>query len=293
MPSQIRKCIVCGGKGKLSLQYVKNGFHINRCAECGLMMVSPQPGTHELARIYDRSYFERGSKYLGNEDGRTRIQSLINENLRMEIVRRYLSKGRLLDVGCALGHFLEVSMDQGFDATGLEIAPFCADNIKERLGLSIKNCDLITARFPARSFDAITMWDVIEHVRSPDRDIAEANRILRENGFLFITTGDIGSMFARVSGRFWHLLTPPQHLFYFTPRSINKMLRENGFVLRKVFHLGKYVPLRFLIFKALETFGAIVSPLNLLIRSKRLADLKIHLNLYDIMTCVAQKVRQA
>ena len=133
------------------------------------------------------------------------------------------------------------------------------------------------------------MWDVIEHLKNPKQIIDEIHRILKPNGLIFFSTGDVSSKYARISGYYWHLLTPPQHLFYFSPKSVKSLFNNKQFLSKETVYEGKYVTLGFLFFKAEETFGKIISPFRYIINKLRIDNIFIKINLFDIFITVCQK----
>lgn len=251
------------------------------------MFVSPMPSDRELLKIYDSHYFDRGNKY--SLSGDSVDPNMLNDVMKIKLVQNYVSSGRLLDVGCALGGFLHAARSSGFNVSGVEPSKCAADNASCKLGIEVANCDLKSAGLAEESFDVITMWDTLEHLRDPNETLNEAWRLLQKDGLLFFSTGDASSSWARLTGRGWHLLTPPQHLYYYSPASISVLLKKSGFVYVENMHVGKYATLDFISFKAMEAFGGILSPLRTLIHAIKMQNLKVYLNLFDIITCVARK----
>ena len=97
------------------------------------------------------------------------------------------------------------------------------------------------------------------------------------------------SDWARILGRYWQLLTPPQHLSFFNQKSITKALELNGFTINNIYHTGKISTINFILFKARETFGKIISIPQKIIKLIGLGKLRISVNLGDILTCIAHK----
>ena len=282
-------CPICGYERNVSSRFLKNGYNIYRCDDCNLLFVHPQPSPDELLRIYDDSYFKRGNKYLTMSETESRSRNLDNDKQKIGIIKKYKQGGVLLDVGCARGEFLYLARQEGFDVAGVEISTSCTDYVKNKLGIDVYSGDLLSAQLPSSTYDVVTLWDVIEHLRNPLETLNETYRIMRPGGILCFSTGDVDSFYARIMGRFWHLLTPPQHLFYFTPKSIRKMLYRCGFAVNQIAHTGKYATCDFILFKARETFGVVVNPFQRIARLFSFGSARIYVNIHDIMTCVAEK----
>jgi len=225
-----RACNLCGGREVRPL-YEVDGFHIVRCVRCDLIYVAEQVGQKQLSEYYGEAYYtgaqDKGyADYIGRRDSRKHhFRSLIPS------IKRHLNveSPRVLDVGCAAGCFLEVAREKGWEAQGVELSAFAAEYARSRLGLQVFTGTLNEAALAGTSFDLITFWDVIEHVPDPLAVLREARRLLRPNGLVAVSTGDICGVTARVYGRRWALLAPPGHLFYFSRRTLFGMLRQIGF----------------------------------------------------------------
>lgn len=282
-------CPVCNLNNGIAQKFNKNGCFIYSCSDCGLLFVFPQPEEKDLLAFYSESYFRRGNKYNPKIKSLSYDPNLQNDLMKMKLLNKYKSSGRLLDVGCAMGGFLKIANEQGFEVEGVEVAETAAQYVKQNLGIKVSNCDLPNANLGAESFDIITLWDVFEHLKNPNPVLAEVHRLLRPGGLVFISTGDASSLWARLSGRYWQLLTPSQHMFFYTPKSLRKILELNKFSVRKIIHSGKRATLDFILFKAHETFGPIIGPIRYLARAIKLDRLQIYMNLGDIMTCIVEK----
>ena len=148
----------------------------------------------------------------------------------------------VVDVGCAIGLFLRVAEEHGWTSIGVEHSAWAADYGRQTWGLAIlPDMRAATAARPM-GFDAITMWDVIEHLPDPHRVLEEAHSILRDGGYLALSTLNSSSLGARLAGRSWRHVVPPLHLNYFTRASLFRLLRLTGF--EPVFHRAEGVCLR-------------------------------------------------
>jgi hypothetical protein len=134
------------------------------------------------------------------------------------------------------------------------------------------------------------MWDLLEHVKDPVGTLEKARNLLKPNGYILISTGDVDSLMARVSGRFWHLIIPPFHLYYFSQRTIRRYLAEAGFTEIQIRFPGKTVALDFIVEKAIRMVSpGLAKKLAPAIYRSWLRKLTVPINLFDIMTLSARK----
>jgi SAM-dependent methyltransferase len=250
--------------------------------------VYPQPSKEELGKLYSAAYFSRGNKYAAALDPK-HDPNWLNDQSKVELVKRWCASGTLLDVGCALGGFLAVAQEHGFEVEGVEIAEYAAEQARARLHIKVANSDIYSAELAPESYDVITMWDVIEHLTDPNLALEKILRALRPKGYVAFSTGDVLSTWARLTGKRWQLLTPPQHLYFFSQRSISGLLKRHNFSVKEIHYQRKWVTAAFVLFKAQESFGSIIKPLSTAVRWSGLQNAKININLGDIMTVVAQK----
>lgn len=279
-------CPLCSLTATAVLRFRRSGYCIYSCKNCSLLFVYPRPSPQNLMEIYSPDYFCRGSKYLIEGDMAAMELPDPNDLFKVELLRRYKAGSSVLDVGCATGGFLKCAEQAGYQVMGVEVSAFAAQKAATK-GLKIMNCDLPAAGLPTGQYDAVTLWDVIEHLDNPLPTLTEVYRLLRPGGVLFLTTGDAGSRWAKIAGRYWQLLTPPQHLYFYNLRSLGKALELSGFFLKDVWRYGKSVPVDLILLKACEAVGPVVAPLSFLARNFGLTTKRVNINLRDILTCVA------
>lgn len=290
--SVIIYCPICENRKDNKFWIKKNGYNIYACGNCDTKFIHPQPNTNELIKIYDKDYFNRGQKYkVGESNSKNNSYNHQHHTLqkRINTIMKIIPNGRILDIGCATGEFLRLARENGYEVCGVEISEFSANYARKYYNLNIVNSNLLSANLTSSYYDVVTMWDVIEHLPDPRQTICEINRILKPGGLVMFSTGDISSFYAKMLNRFWHLLTPPQHLFFFSKKSIKKLLSNNGFELEKIYYSGKYTSIEFILFKANETYGKIIKPLAYIASVFKLKKKHIYFNICDIMTCIAFK----
>jgi SAM-dependent methyltransferase len=221
-----RGCNACGA-GQPRECFERDGFHVVECMSCGLMYVGEHPGDIDFSALYDEQYYKGGHRgvfedYVGQATARRALA-----RRRLWTLRGTMPRGRLLDVGCAAGFFL-VEAKARYDVKGVEFSEFSSAFAREEFGLDVCTGTLESAAFAAGSFDLVTLWDVIEHVPDPCSVLTEVTRVLAPNGRVVLTTGDIGSDYARARGADWHLITPPWHMYFFSQATMGTLAKRAG-----------------------------------------------------------------
>lgn len=228
-------CVVCGAR--CAFLYRKFGYDVVRCERCGLGTVSPLPTPEELAKFYAETYYDSSSnwgyhtEYGELEPGLKRTYARILEKVeRLRPGRRF---ERVLDVGCAYGFFLDV-VEQRWrpqEVVGVDVTPEARER-NERAGRTFHHGFIETAPLPDAHFDLVFMGDAFEHVHDPLRAADQFARVLAPGGVLVITTVDFDAVVPRLLGARWRLMTPPEHLFFWTRRSISKLFEDRGLTAR-------------------------------------------------------------
>jgi SAM-dependent methyltransferase len=275
-------CNLCQQHRFCGLLYRVQGQEIVRCNECQLVFMAPEAlSASQLARLYSQEYFEGGLA-----DGYTDY-SASEETLRRQArrllrrLRRYQPDGALLELGCAYGFFL-LEARAFFEAKGVEISTFAAEQARRR-GLDVLAGDFQALSFPSGSCSVVCLFDCIEHLANPFAYLQKINSALRPQGIVALTTGDIGSLYARLSGRRWRLMTPPQHLFFFSRATLTSMLEKAGFQVIEVSYPWKIVPWRLVLYQLSPRLKAVLGPIGRL-------PLSLYVNLFDAMFVIARKV---
>ncbi len=140
-----------------------------------------------------------------------------------------------MDIGCSAGYFLKEAHAHGWDAHGLEYSPDTARIAAQVPGLSITCGTLENSSYAEKSFDVVSLWDVIEHLSDPGSISSAIHRILRDDGLLAISTPNIEGLFSQLSYRvakhldYWPHPEPPHHLLQFSKSTLSSLLYQTGF----------------------------------------------------------------
>lgn len=264
------------------------GVHppIVQCQVCGLVYVNPRQEEAVILRGYRETVDET---YLAEREGRVLT---FKRNLRpLERLTSHVDGQRLLDVGCHIGVFLEIARERGWGAWGVEPSHWASAEARKR-GLQVIAGTLREAAFSDEFFSVVTMWDVIEHLADPLGELQEINRVLKKGGLLCVHTMDIESPLARIMGGRWPWLME-MHLYYFSRRTLAKMLEKAGFRVIRIVTQGRFLRLGYLASR-LESYGARISHLlSGLIGSLGLTRVPVPINLGDLFTVFARKGRNS
>ncbi|HHV61622.1 MAG TPA: class I SAM-dependent methyltransferase [Firmicutes bacterium] len=229
-------CNLCNGNEAILVLELPP-HRLVRCRQCGLVFVVPRPLLADAIKIYDEAYFtgqgplgyKPDENYLGDE---SRLELFVERMLSIERYRK--PPGVMVDVGCASGFSLRAARDRGWDCLGVDVSEFAVNFARERYNLNVFRGTLPDALLPGESVDVVTMWDLIEHVPDARRECVETNRILRPGGLLALATPDAdfpdpdpGSR-EPAKAAFWQA-DPGEHLQYFSPATICRLLHETGF----------------------------------------------------------------
>jgi len=213
----VATCNICGSAGASPLVR-KDGHCVYQCSSCGLAFTHPQPVS--LSDQYDSGYFD-----LYRKRREFRLRRAESRLKQIELIR---APGRLLDIGCSLGYFVEAANARGWKACGIDISEYAAEEAR-KLGLDVRAGTIEQAGCEDASFDCITMWDVLEHVPDPTRHMLEVRRILSEGGLVVIGAPDLGHRMFRLKREGWRHLKPCEHIFYFHRGSIERLLHKIEF----------------------------------------------------------------
>jgi SAM-dependent methyltransferase len=190
--------------------------------------------------------------------------------------------GRAETSGFDPGAFLKEAQ-RYFDVSGIELAEEAAEHCR-RSGLNVLSGVPDEANMGrVGQVEVITLFDVIEHLPHPDETLALCDRYLKPGGIIVITTGDFASPVARFAGARWRLMTPPQHLWFFTKESIRRMAASLGLSLERCDRPAKIVPLSLIFFQLRRMLGFRGSPIAVASR------IGVPVNLFDAMRIVLRK----
>src|SRR5262249_19024683 len=206
---------------------------------------------------------------------------------RLDDLKRFITKGRFLEIGCSTGEMLAAA-GSSFMAMGVE-ADEKTSRIARANGLDVYSGTLSDAGFPDRHFDVAAMYHVIEHVPSPHEELRELRRIIKPGGWLVLETPNIATAWYRLLGAGWAQIIP-DHIFFFTPRTITRLCESSGFEARELRSVGKAMSVRLFINRLGRYHRPTANLLETACNRLNLSDLTIRLKLGDVMRLYARRL---
>jgi 2-polyprenyl-3-methyl-5-hydroxy-6-metoxy-1,4-benzoquinol methylase len=230
-------CDVCGApQAKSRPLFKKQGLSVNRCQNCGLIYVNPRLREDILWQRYSQDYFQ--NEYLpvyGEYDEERNYAVYKGHLLELE---RYVTRGRLFEFGAATGFFLAAARRGGWEVAGNELSTFAANYAQERLQIPVVAGRAEDVQAMPASYDAVVLWETIEHVQSPRRVLSKAAELLRPGGVLALSTPNIDSLSFRLLRQRWWVVAPREHIFYFSPKTLGRLFNEAGLKVQLMFTAG-------------------------------------------------------
>jgi SAM-dependent methyltransferase len=187
----------------------------------------PEAPSQDVELLYDERYFTRVDypDYVGNERS---LRKSMRRHLD-QMARHGRLGGRLLEIGCAYGFFLDEARHHFSRVAGVDVVASAVKRAREHLGVDARVGRFPDMDFDAERFDTVCLWDTIEHLPRPDRCLRKIRTLIRPEGRLYLTTGDVASLNARLRGASWRQIHPPSHLHYFSRETIRRLLERCGF----------------------------------------------------------------
>jgi SAM-dependent methyltransferase len=273
-------CPACGWETRHHFRFHKNRSDIYQCNSCGLgraQAINFDPNIYYTKAYFDGGHADGYADYQGAEPVLRREFAKT-----VEFVRRFRSSGKLLELGCAYGFFLQEAR-RHYVVSGIELAQAAAEHC-QRSGLNVLQGPVDRANLERLGpQDLIVLLDVIEHLPDPLGTLQLCADYLDPNGVIVITTGDFGSAAAKITGKAWRLMTPPQHLWYFTIESMHRLANRIGLRLEYVDHPWKLVPVSLIWFQLQRMMGMNAA------RGSGGGSFGVPINLFDAMRVVMRK----
>jgi 2-polyprenyl-3-methyl-5-hydroxy-6-metoxy-1,4-benzoquinol methylase len=221
-----RACPTCGATDTRH-ELDKDHMRLVRCVRCDLVYVSPTFDESHYKKVYASQEYQDIVRDLGIKSHAYRVERFGQE--RVALMARFLetAKPRYLDVGCSTGFVVEAARDAGWEAVGSDLNPSAVEYGRSR-GLDLRLIALEDADFEPASFDAVSLFDVLEHLLDPVRTLRACARLLKPGGIVFLYVPNYDSASRLLMGADAHFIWPTHHLNYYTPATIRDLMTREG-----------------------------------------------------------------
>ncbi len=260
-------CVLCGSSSNRivleasDLLYGCAGrFTLVRCQQCGHYYLDPRPTPQSIADFYPSQYgphqdHQQPATKTVDEDVAGSppktpwyLSSLVRSIPGLRRLYYWMSKTdaeiipevattppRALELGCGNGRFMELLNEQGWETEGIEPAETPARRCIDR-GLNVRLGEFEAMALDDGVYDVVFAWMVIEHLHDPALAICKIREVLKPEGLLLFSVPNFGSWEARIFGRYWYSLQLPTHLNHFSPKTLRRLLQQNGFEIVRLYH---------------------------------------------------------
>jgi len=236
------KCNICGTDDTYLVTSVES-YNFVKCVNCGLVYLNPRYTSEHLESLYTDYHCRKGM----NEDSWFILMRKNFDEIAHFLNAKFQNKGTILDVGCAYGHFVEIMQNYGWTATGIDPSPATIISAKKRK-LDIFKTTLEKCSFPKDSFDAITMFYVLEHLHDPISALQKLFELLKPGGLIVLRiphSTPIVNLIALlgIKNNIYHV---PFHLYDFSPKVVRIILEKTGFSDIKIIPGSPTIPKKYM-----------------------------------------------
>lgn len=221
-------CKICNNRNCSVVFQLENTYEIIKCNSCTVQFLHPQLNDKELEKLYSENYYKSWGIKGEEENDITKQMKIATFDLRLNLITQFVTKGKILDVGCATGYFLEAAKKRNFTPYGIDFSEYSSSIAKKKFGVNnVFTGILETCNFESQQFDVIAMSDLIEHVRVPQKTISKASELLKDDGIIMIMTPNTDSFLNKLMAKRWtHYKL--EHFFYFNRQSIEIVANQAG-----------------------------------------------------------------
>ncbi|MBT9392214.1 class I SAM-dependent methyltransferase [Hymenobacter sp. NST-14] len=229
---RLEKCPVCGKtefRNKLVVEdksVSKESFAIQQCEACTFQFTNPRPDAAHIGRYYESDeYVSHNSGAGGIINQAYKVARVFTMRRKVALVNKLATKGKLFDYGCGTGHFLAAAKADGWQVAGWEPNARAREEASRRVGQPVGTESLV--QYQQASFEAITLWHVLEHVHELNDTLQQLIRLLKPGGTLLVAVPNVDSLDAQHYRQDWAAYDVPRHLYHFSPKTMKQLLKKH------------------------------------------------------------------
>ncbi len=237
---KLNTCPICEGSALSTFKEIKDHFlsqetfHLSVCEKCGFVFTNPRPDENELEKYY------QSDEYLSHSKKKKGLITFLYDTIKKyalenkyKLISEIIPSGKILDIGCATGEFLNVFQQKGWECFGIEPSKNPRDFAIENYKLDVKPEEEIE-KLGSGNFDVITLWHVLEHVPKLNERIEQIYNLLKPDGLLLIALPNYLSWDSKFYDAFWAGYDVPRHLYHFSPNTISSLLNKHKFSISEI-----------------------------------------------------------
>jgi len=279
------KCDICN-VDNATLLFNKEGYDIVKCSICGLVYVNPRLKYSILNDMYNSNKISPYTYYIDNIKNDEKAF-----RIKLSEIEKYKKPGRILDVGCGVGVLLNEAKKRGWETYGLDLQKKAVDYANNHFNVNARLGTLENNPFKDGFFDLIVMNDFLEHVPNPAGSLKIASKLLKKNGIIFLSTPDINSFLANISGKKWIHLKPNEHIYYFSLNTLRILLNNAGLNIFKYTYFGRFRGLGTILSK-MQTYSKLFYKMIRFFKLEKLLNkLSFYVNPRDEISIFARKTK--
>lgn len=237
---QLQQCPICNSEQftpwLVANDYFLSGeeFTIVCCKQCDFLFTNPRPTEPDSKRYYEsKDYISHSSASGGSFENLYQFVRKIAIRKKVNLIKGFASEGRVLDIGCGTGTFLNATSNKGFTAIGVEPNESAREYASLKHGLKVFE-NLNAGQFSPKSFKVITLWHVLEHIYRLDESLKTIHSLLDDLGVVVVALPNPASKDARMYDKFWAGYDLPRHIYHFTPATAAQLFSKYGFSVTSV-----------------------------------------------------------
>jgi 2-polyprenyl-3-methyl-5-hydroxy-6-metoxy-1,4-benzoquinol methylase len=189
-----------------------------KCQNCSFVFAEDIPTENELIEEY--------LKYPRKEE--MSPTNLVRFEEYLDSFEKYRKTNNILEIGAGVGFFIKLAKERGWNVYATEYDDVAVQRCKDK-GATVHQGKLSLENYENDFFDVIFSTEVIEHINNPREEVEIKSKILRTGGAVFITTPNFNSISRRVLGEKWNVIHYPEHLSYYTSKTLSKLFNQFGF----------------------------------------------------------------
>lgn len=213
-----------------------NTFNIVECKNCSFLFTNPRPSNNDLPSFY------KSINYISHSDTKKGIISQIYHlvrkytlNQKLKLLNSHVDFGNLLDYGCGTGMFLKQAVAKGWSSLGIEPDKGAREMANSDKHLAYSNKEELNTANPLITFNAISLWHVLEHITDLHESLNFFKQKLNKNGILIIAVPNFKSYDSKYYKEFWAAYDLPRHLYHFESKTICQLMYKHGFKLKQTY----------------------------------------------------------